>query len=129
MLDQQQYLDLSAVDIARLVLRRELSAVEVARAALARLGEVEPVISAFRDLWPDAAIEAAARVDRRVAAGERPPLAGVPLGVKAWEHLDSPQPRRLRDAGCIPIGATAVPSPGTAWQTWGHTERGTTANP
>ncbi|MGC4808849.1 amidase family protein [Micromonospora sp. DT233] len=52
----------------------------------------------------------------------------MPLGVKAGEGVDSTQVRRLVAAGCIPIGATAVPR-GTPWQTWGHTDRGPTTNP
>jgi Asp-tRNA(Asn)/Glu-tRNA(Gln) amidotransferase A subunit family amidase len=36
---------------------------------------------------------------------------------------------RLVAAGCVPVGATAVPGRGTSWQTWGHTDRGPTLNP
>ncbi|MGC4937224.1 amidase family protein [Kribbella sp. DT2] len=39
------------------------------------------------------------------------------------------QVERLVSAGAVPIGMTAVPGPGTGWQTWGSTERGPTVNP
>ncbi|SDD09074.1 Asp-tRNAAsn/Glu-tRNAGln amidotransferase A subunit [Actinokineospora iranica] len=128
MVDQATYLGLSARRIAELVNTRELAAVDVVRAALARLAEVDGWLRAFRDHWPDQALAEAVAVDRAITAGRRLPLAGVPLGVKAWEWPDSPQIRRLRAAGCVPIGATSVPR-GTDWQTWGHTDRGPTSNP
>jgi amidase len=53
-------------------------------------------------------------------------LAGVPIGVKASEGRESVQTRRLLAAGCLPIGATSVPTPATAWQTWGYTDCGPT---
>jgi Asp-tRNA(Asn)/Glu-tRNA(Gln) amidotransferase A subunit family amidase len=53
----------------------------------------------------------------------------VPITVKAGEGVESTQARRLVAAGCVPVGATSVPTSVTAWQTWGHTERGPTLNP
>jgi Asp-tRNA(Asn)/Glu-tRNA(Gln) amidotransferase A subunit family amidase len=35
----------------------------------------------------------------------------------------------LVDAGCVPVGATAVPGAGTPWQTWGLGAQGRTVNP
>jgi Asp-tRNA(Asn)/Glu-tRNA(Gln) amidotransferase A subunit family amidase len=128
-LDAAWYSNSSAGRIADLVNARELSAVEVVRAALQRLEVHEPTLRAFRHWWPDVALREAGSVDRRIAGGERLPLAGVPLAVKAVEPLDSVQPARLRAAGCVALGATSVPGPGTAWQTWGMTERGRTENP
>ncbi|MFF7186400.1 amidase family protein [Streptomyces sp. NPDC008222] len=84
---------------------------------------------AFTELWPEQAAAHAADVDRRVRAGERLPLAGVPLAVKATEGLGARQTARLLAAGCVPVGATATPGRGTAWQTWGATDRGPTLNP
>ncbi|WP_163550195.1 amidase family protein [Candidatus Frankia nodulisporulans] len=97
--------------------------------ALARIRVADEELRAFRELWPRAARAAALEVDRRLRAGQYLPLAGVPLGVKASEGRDAEQTRLLVAAGCVPVGATAVPGPGTAWQTWGHTDRGPTRNP
>jgi Asp-tRNA(Asn)/Glu-tRNA(Gln) amidotransferase A subunit family amidase len=56
-------------------------------------------------------------------------VAGVPLAVKRTEGPTAWQTRRLIAAGCVPVGATSTPGPGTRWQTWGHTEDGPTLNP
>ncbi|MEU8190578.1 amidase [Micromonospora carbonacea] len=117
----------SAVEIAELVNAGRLRPVDVVEAALARIGSADGTLRAFRETWPERARHAARELERALAAGPLP-LAGVPLGVKATEGVDSLQARRLVAAGCIPVGATAVPR-GTPWQTWGHTDRGPTANP
>jgi amidase len=119
---------LNAVTIAELVNRRELRPTHVVEAALRRIATVDKQLRAFREVWPDRARRTANEVKEVVDSGVHLPLAGVPLAVKASEGLKSPQARRLLDAGCIPIGATAVPR-GTSWQTWGHTDRGPTINP
>lgn len=106
-----------------------LSAVEVLDAALDRLARVDPQLRAFTQVWADQARARAHRIDQARADGVRLVLAGVPIGVKASEGLGSVQTQRLLAAGCIPIGATSVPTSGTAWQTWGHTDRGPTTNP
>ncbi|MFF0821936.1 amidase family protein [Micromonospora haikouensis] len=117
----------SAVEIAELVNAGRLRPVDVVEATLARIGTADATLRAFRETWPEQARHAARELERTLAAGPLP-LAGVPLGVKAAEGVDSLQTRRLVAAGCIPVGATAVPR-GTPWQTWGHTDRGPTANP
>ena len=74
---------LSASEVARLVRTREVSAREVADAALRRLDSVNPTINAIVDCRPDLVREQAARVDSLLARGNDPgPLAGVPVTVK-----------------------------------------------
>lgn len=68
-------------------------------------------------------------VDQSVAEGVHLPLAGVPIAVKASEGVNSWQPQRLIEAGCVPVGATSVLAKGTQWRTWGYTDRGPTCNP
>ena len=116
---------MDALAIAEQVNSGRLRAVDVVEEALARIGAGDENLRAFRDVWPDSALEAARALD---ASPEWRPLKGVPLGVKAWERLDSPQVRRLVAAGCVPVGATSVPT-GTPWQTWGRADRGPTVNP
>ncbi|MFH0243013.1 amidase family protein [Streptomyces sp. HK10] len=119
--------------IAGAVARRGVSAAEVVEAALGRIARLEPSLRAFREVWADGARARAAEVDRRVAAGERLPLAGVPVGVKAGAAgpagARSGPVRRLLAAGCVPVGSTSVPGPGTPWRTWGLGAGGRTANP
>ncbi len=61
---------------------REQSAREVVGGALAAIAALDPELRAFTGVDPGLALAAADDVDRRVAAGERLPLAGVPVGVK-----------------------------------------------
>ncbi len=62
--------------------KRAISAVDVTRACLARIEAVEPRIKAFLKVTKDDALAAAAAADRRIAAGDAPPLCGIPLGIK-----------------------------------------------
>lgn len=73
---------LSARATAQAVHRRELGAVEVARSVLERLDAVNPRLNAVVGQDPDWTLAQAREVDRRVAAGESLPLAGVPVTVK-----------------------------------------------
>ncbi|MYU04216.1 amidase [Streptomyces sp. SID8366] len=117
----------SALEIAAAVRAGRSTAVEAVTAALARIERVDPVLCAFAEVWEAAALRGARAVDARIAAGERPPLAGVPIGVKGRHGLRAAGP--LIAAGCVPVGATAVPGPGTPWQTWGLGRYGRTVNP
>ncbi|MFD5645819.1 amidase family protein, partial [Streptomyces anulatus] len=50
--------------------------------ALARIEATQPTLNAVRHLRTEAALAEAAEADRRLAAGERLPLLGVPVAVK-----------------------------------------------
>jgi aspartyl-tRNA(Asn)/glutamyl-tRNA(Gln) amidotransferase subunit A len=114
----------SAAEIARKVATKEISAVEVARACLARLERLDGTLRAFITTCADGALEAARAVDAAVGAGAPPgPLAGVPVGLKDLidvagvrttagsrilaDHVatgDATVTRRLRAAGAIVVG-------------------------
>ncbi|MEV6178376.1 amidase [Streptomyces sp. NPDC052015] len=104
-----------------------LRAVDVVSGALERIRRADPQVCAFAEVWEEAAVAAARAVDGRVAAGEWLPLAGVPIGVKGRNGLRAAG--ALIGAGCVAVGATAVPGPGTPWQTWGLGAHGRTVNP
>ena len=79
-------MDIPSLTIDRVrqaLLSRELSAVELAAAAL-RYAEAEnPKTGAYLHFSPERAMAAAERVDRQIAQGEDPgPLAGVPIAIK-----------------------------------------------
>ncbi|MEU9432516.1 amidase [Streptomyces sp. NPDC048252] len=116
-----------AVEIAAAVRAGRPSALDVTGEALARIARIDRSLSAFAEVWQERARAWAREVDARVAAGERLPLAGVPIGVKGRHGLRAAGP--LIAAGCVPVGATAVPGPGTPWQTWGLGAHGRTVNP
>ncbi|GAB2877171.1 hypothetical protein GCM10027074_51640 [Streptomyces deserti] len=118
---------LSAEEIAAGVRSRTVRAVEVVAAALDRIERADPDLCAFVEVWGEAALRRAGEVDARVAAGERLPLAGVPVAVKGRQGLRTAGP--LLAAGCVAVGATSVPGPGTPWQTWGLGAHGRTVNP
>jgi aspartyl-tRNA(Asn)/glutamyl-tRNA(Gln) amidotransferase subunit A len=118
-------LDLGAGEIAAAVLARSVSASEIAEAAIARLHERDPHVGAFLTPTEELTREQARRVDARVAAGERPALAGVPAALKdnlcvsgtrttcaskileQWiAPYDATAVRRLLDAGILPLGKT-----------------------
>ena len=91
--------DLNALELTRLVRSRETSAAEIVKACLERIAEVDgrpgtlegadltdedrQRVHAFISLTAAHALEQAAEVDRKLAAGEEPgALAGVPFTVK-----------------------------------------------
>ncbi|MET8074857.1 amidase [Streptomyces sp. NPDC005303] len=118
---------LSAADLASAVRSRSLRAVDVTACALERIRRADHELCAFAEVWEEEALRRAREIDLRVEAGERPPLAGVPIGVKGRHGLRGAAP--LLAAGCVPVGATSVPGPGTPWQTWGLGAHGRTVNP
>jgi len=74
--------ELGAREAAGRVRRGELTAAALVQASLARAAAAAP-LNAFITVCEREALEAAAAIDRRVAAGDDPgPLAGVPIGVK-----------------------------------------------
>ncbi|MFD6321284.1 amidase family protein [Streptomyces sp. NPDC058442] len=119
-------------EIAAAVRARRLRAVDVVAGALARIERADPVLCAFTEVWAEESLRRAAGVDARVDAGppgpgEWLPLAGVPIAVKGRHGLRAAGP--LLAAGGVAVGATAVPGPGTPWQTWGLGAHGRTVNP
>src|SRR5262245_49530539 len=134
--------------LAARIRRRELSAVEVIRAHLARIDEVNPELNAIVTLDPEGALAAAEDADRRLARGaETGPLHGLPIAVKDLEgtagmrttygspifrdHVpaaDTLLVERLRRAGAIVIGKTNTSELGAGSQTF-NPVFGATRNP
>ena len=79
-------MDLAALTIDRIrqgLLRREFSAVELATEALGFAQAENARTNAYLHFCPERALEAARRVDEKLARSEDPgPLAGVPVAVK-----------------------------------------------
>ncbi|GAB1515505.1 amidase [Actinophytocola sp. KF-1] len=126
--------------------RGETTSVQLTQEALDRADATQPTLNAFRRLRRDAALVEAKDADRRLAAGERLPLLGVPVAVKddmdvageptafgcAGDHPvaaeDGPLVRQLRAAGAVIVGKTNTPEFGL----WPITEGeafGVTRNP
>jgi aspartyl-tRNA(Asn)/glutamyl-tRNA(Gln) amidotransferase subunit A len=84
---------LTAAELAEKIHSREVSSVEVTRAHLERIAEVDEVVHAFLHVADEPALAAAAEVDAALAAGGPPvsPLAGVPLALKdVFTTMDMP---------------------------------------
>jgi amidase len=123
-----------------------VSSAELTGQALADIEASQPRINAFRLVRPSAAAREAAAADRRLRAGERAPLLGIPVAIKDDQDLageptafgcvgsfplateDSAVVRLLRSAGAIIVGKTNAPELGQ----WPFTEGpafGVTRNP
>jgi aspartyl-tRNA(Asn)/glutamyl-tRNA(Gln) amidotransferase subunit A len=69
--------------IRQALLKKEFSAVEFTREALASAERENPQTNAYLSLCPERALAAAEKVDEKLANGHDPgPLAGVPVGIK-----------------------------------------------
>ena len=121
--------DLSAAQLSALFAKRELSPLEVTRAALARIAAWEPKINAMYLVHRDSALADAAASEARWHAGT--PLSvldGVPLTIKeniytkgdpapigcaanplTPKEADAPAAARSREAGCVLLGKTTMP--------------------
>lgn len=120
---------LSATELLRLYRRRELSPVEAARDALARIERFEPQINAFVLVDSDNALAAARASEARWAKGEPIGLVdGVPATIKDIVDVkglptgkgslttsaapvahDAPAVARLREQGAVILGKTCTP--------------------
>jgi amidase len=119
---------------------------DLVEATLERIEASQPALNAFRIVCRDTARDDAIDADRRLAAGQRLPLLGVPVAVKddtdvAGEPTafgcagdfppavaDAELVRRLRAAGAVVVGKTNTPELGQ----WPFTEGrafGVTRNP
>jgi len=69
-------------EAADLLRKREVSSVELTRAAFERIGALDTRINAFLTLTEEAALEQARSADERLALGDGGPLLGVPGAIK-----------------------------------------------
>ncbi len=131
---------------AELLARGDVSSRELASLALERIEASQPTLNAFRCLRAQAALREAEEADRRLAAGERLPLLGVPVAIKddvdlAGERTafgcpgefepkteDGEAVRRVRAAGAVIVGKTNTPEFGQ-WPITESEASGVTRNP
>ena len=140
--------DLTAVELAARIRRKQLSAREVMSAHLARIERVNPAINAIVTLVADRAMAEAAQADEHQArGGTLGPLHGLPMAHKDLENTagirttygsplyrdnvpsaDALIVKRVRAAGAITLGKTNTPEFGAGSNTF-NTVFGATVNP
>lgn len=117
--------ELTIHEALRLLERREISAVELTRAVLQRIANVDNDIRAYLRLTPESALEEARRADELRRAGNQGALLGIPVAIKdvlclagvpttCGSHIlesfvppyDATVVARLRQAGVVFLGKT-----------------------
>ena len=139
---------LSARELVRRMLAKEVSAREVMAAHIARVERLNPAVNAIVTFAPEQAMAGAAAADERLARGQAVgSLHGLPVAHKDLhdtagmrttygspiyaDHIptaDALCVRRLKDAGAITIGKTNTPEFGLGSQTF-NAVFGATLNP
>lgn len=136
---------MTATEIAHRVRSGEISAARVVSSCLERIGRLDPGLRAFTAVRADAALAEAEALDAG-GPGHDGPLAGVPVAVKEEYDVrglvttlggrgnstpasaDGEAIRRLRAAGAIVVGKTAMPEFGQFPET-ASLRHGVTVNP
>ena len=73
----------TASEQSKALKNKEISAVELTKAAFERISDLDEKLGAFNSLTENTALETAKKVDQKIAAGEDLPLlAGIPLALK-----------------------------------------------
>ncbi|MDA1000712.1 MAG: amidase [bacterium] len=149
-MDATELCFLPAVDLARMIREKAVSAREVMEVHLGQIERINPKVNALVTLDAEGALQQADVADRALAAGSGAapgPLHGLPLGVKDLiltkgmrttfaspiykdnvPEVDSLIVERERAAGAIIVGKTNTPEFGAGEQTFNEVF-GTTLNP
>ena len=135
-----------AAEQARLLAAGTITAPDLLDLYLGRIARLDPGLRAYRVVLADSARREAAAAQGRLKSGERLPLLGVPIAIKddvdvAGEVTtygsaaygpakadDAEVVRRLRAAGAVILGKTAVPEM-MIWPFTETVEFGATRNP
>src|SRR5207248_9242555 len=132
-----QLVDLTASEMARRIRLRQISSVELVRAHLAAIEELNPKLNAFVEIRAEQALAEAGGAESAIMRGEQDgPLHGVPISIKSCiavsgckQEAGSPTRRemradndatlvtRLRNAGAIVLGLTNTPEMLMAYDT------------
>ena len=116
--------ELSIAEASELLRRKEISPVDLTRACLARIEQLNPIVNAFITVMHDSALAQAREAEVEIRAGRwRGPLHGIPVGLKDLidtagtrttcgsalfaERIptaDAEVVRRLKSAGAVLVG-------------------------
>lgn len=145
-MDTSELVFAGAAEQARLLASGAITAPELLGHYLERIARLDTTLRSYRVVLHDSARREADAAQKRLTAGERSPLLGVPIAIKDDVDVegqtttygsaahgpacarDAEVVRRLRDAGAVIIGKTSVPE----MMLWPFTETvtfGATRNP
>ena len=102
---------LTIVEAQAKLRKREISARDLTRACLDRIGVVEPKLNAFITVSEREALAQADAADQRLANGDAPPLCGIPLGIKdiyATKGVKTTCASRILENFVPPFDATVI---------------------
>ena len=135
----------TATELAGLIRNKDVSPVDVVRASIERIDEVQPQLNCFCFTFPDEALGLAKQAEDAVMRGDDlAPLHGVPIAIKDFTptkgktttrgsvcfkdwvpDFDPVIVQRFQAAGAIMVGKTTTPefafSSFTRSPLWGHT--------
>jgi aspartyl-tRNA(Asn)/glutamyl-tRNA(Gln) amidotransferase subunit A len=103
--------NLSIGELAERLGKRQISSVELTRHFLGRIERLNPALNALITLTAEQALRDAAAADRRIAAGERAPLLGIPLihkDIFCTDGVRTSCGSRMLDNFVAPYDATVV---------------------
>jgi amidase len=144
--DDRELVFAGAAEQARMLAAGTVTAPELLEVYLDRIARLDLELRSYRVVLADTARQQAAQAQARLDAGERVPLLGVPIAIKddvdvagelttygsaaygPAKTQDAEAVRRLRAAGAVILGKTAVPE----LMIWSFTETvafGATRNP
>src|SRR5579875_3638262 len=127
LMDSRELAFAGAAEQARMLAEGAVTASALLEIYLERIARLDPQLRSYRVVLADSAREEAAAAQRRLDSGERLPLLGVPVAIKDDVDIagqtttygtsahgpaatrDAEVVRRLRGAGAVIIGKTAVP--------------------
>jgi amidase len=147
-MNEQDLCFLPAVELARMIREREVSALEVMQAHLEQIAQTNPRVNAIVTLLPERALDSAREMDARLARGDASgPLCGLPVahkdlvvtkGIRTtfgspifsdfMPDQDALIVERLRNSGALTIGKTNTPEFAAGSQTF-NAVFGATRNP
>jgi aspartyl-tRNA(Asn)/glutamyl-tRNA(Gln) amidotransferase subunit A len=107
---------MSLAELSRKLRSKQVSAVELARAYLARI-EAHRDLNAFLDVRPEVTLAQARAADARIAAGSAHPLTGIPIAHKdifVTKDFASTASSRMLEGYMSPFDATVVRNLGDA---------------
>ena len=110
-MDAAQLAELTIHEARSLLDSRQVSSVDLTKAVLERIAQIEDKVKAFVTVTEDLAIEQAERADARIAIGDAMPLTGIPMQLKdnmATRGVETTCSSRMLEGFVPPYNATVT---------------------